>query len=150
MSATSSDASGVPAPARPVAPDQPLRPDRSLPELLAELTGDMTRLFRDEVELAKEELKQEGQKAGKAGAAFGGAAVVGLLAGVSLVMFLGFALDSFLPTWLAFLIVTILLGAIAAVLGLQGKKKVQEVNPAPEQTIETLKEDAQWLSERRS
>jgi len=131
-------------------PDEPLRPDRSLPELLSELTGDMTRLFLNEVELAKEELKAEGQKAGKAGAAFGGAAVVGLLAGVSLVMFLGFALDSFLPTWLAFLIVTIVLGGAAAFLGMQGKTKMQAVQPAPEQTIETLKEDAQWLSERRS
>lgn len=130
--------------------DEPLRAERTLPELLSELTGDMTRLFRDEVELAKEELKQEGRKAGQAGAAFGGAAVVGLLAGVALVLFLGFALDSFLPTWLAFLIVTIVLGAVAAVLGMQGRTKVQEIDPAPEQTIETLKEDAQWLSERRS
>jgi F0F1-type ATP synthase assembly protein I len=130
--------------------DEPLRAERSLPELLSELTGDMTRLFRDEVELAKEELKQEGRKAGKAGAAFGGAAVVGLLAGVALVMFLGFLLDTFLPTWAAFLIVTVVLGAVAAVLGVQGRNKVQEIDPAPEQTIETLKEDAQWLSERRS
>ncbi|HEU5148862.1 MAG TPA: phage holin family protein [Iamia sp.] len=131
-------------------PDEPLRAERSLPELLSELTGDMTRLFRDEVELAKEELKQEGRKAGRAGAAFGAAAVVGLLAGVALVMFLGFALDSFLPTWLAFLIVTIVLGAIAAALGVQGRNKAREIDPVPEQTIETLEEDAQWLSERRS
>lgn len=130
--------------------NEPLQADRSLPELLSQLTGDLTRLFQDEVELAKEELKAEGQKAGKAGAAFGGAAVVGLLAGFAFVLFLGFALDSFLPTWLAFLIVTILLGVVAAVLGLRGKAQMQEVNPAPEQTIETLKEDAQWLSERRS
>ncbi len=130
--------------------DEPLRAERSLPELLSELTGDMTRLFRDEVELAKEELKQEGRKAGKAGAAFGGAAVAGLLAGVALVMFLGFLLDTFLPTWAAFLIVTLVLGAVAAALGVQGRNKVQDIDPAPEQTIETLKEDAQWLSERRS
>jgi F0F1-type ATP synthase assembly protein I len=130
--------------------DQPLQADRSLPELLSQLSGDMTRLFRDEVELAKEELKQEGRKAGKAGAAFGGAAVVALLAGVGLVLTLGFALDSFLPTWLAFLIVTIVLGVIAAVLGIQGKNQAQAIEPAPEETIETLKEDAQWLSERRS
>jgi len=130
--------------------DEPLRAERSLPELLSQLTGDMTRLFRDEVELAKEELKQEGRKAGRAGAAFGGAAVIALLAGVGLVLTLGFGLDSFLPTWLAFLIVTIVLGAIAAVLGIQGKNQAQAIEPAPEETIETLKEDAQWLSERRS
>ncbi|HMJ75920.1 MAG TPA: phage holin family protein [Iamia sp.] len=130
--------------------DEPLRAERSLPELLSELTGDMARLFRDEVELAKEELMEEGRKVGKAGAAFGGAAVVALLAGVGLVLTLGFGLDSFLPTWLAFLIVTIVLGAIAAVLGIQGKNQAQAIEPAPEETIETLKEDAQWLSERRS
>ena len=128
----------------------PLRAERSLPELLSELTGDMTRLFRDEVELAKEELKVEGRKVGQAGAAFGGAAVVALLAGFGLVLTLGFGLDSFLPTWLAFLIVTIVLGVIAAVLGMQGKNRAQAIEPAPEATIETLKEDAQWLSERRS
>ncbi|HEV7721785.1 MAG TPA: phage holin family protein [Iamia sp.] len=110
----------------------------------------MTRLFRDEVELAKEQLKEEGRKVGKAGAAFGGAAVVALLAGFGLVLALGFGLDSFMPTWLAFLIVTIVLGVIAAGLGLQGRNQAQAIEPAPEETIETLKEDAQWLSERRS
>jgi F0F1-type ATP synthase assembly protein I len=100
--------------------------------------------------MAKEELKQEGRKAGRAGAAFGGAAVVALLAGFALVLTLGFGLDSFLPTWLAFLIVTIVLGAVAAVLGIRGKTEVQAIEPAPEETIETLEEDAQWLSERRS
>jgi F0F1-type ATP synthase assembly protein I len=140
------------APARPASDTEPLRPERSLPELLSELTGDMTQLFRDEVELAKEELKQEGRKAGKAGAAFGGAAVVGLLFGVALVMTLGYMLDALLPTdrWLGFLIVTLVLGAVAAVLGMRGKKQVDTIDPTPEQTIETLKEDAQWLSERRS
>jgi len=130
--------------------DEPLQADRSLGELLSAMTQDLSTLMRQEVELAREELKEEGRKAGKAGGAFAGAAVVGLLAGVALVMTLGFALDSFLPTWLAFLIVTVLLGAVAAVLAQRGRTEVKQLNPAPEQTIETLKEDAQWLSERRS
>lgn len=130
--------------------DEPLRADKSLAELLGELSGDLSHLFRQEVELAKEELKVEGRKAGRAGAAFGGAAVVALLAGIALILTLGYLLDEVLPTWLAFLIVTIVLGAVAAVLAQRGRTEVKALDPAPEQTIQTLKEDAQWLSERRS
>jgi F0F1-type ATP synthase assembly protein I len=129
---------------------EPLQADRSLSDLLAALTTDLSRLFRDEVELAKEEVKQEGRKATRAGAAFGAAAFVGLLAGVALVMTLGFGLDEAMPTWLAFLIVTVLLGAVAAVLAQRGRTEAKAIDPAPQQTIQTLKEDAQWLSERQS
>ncbi|HYI61696.1 MAG TPA: phage holin family protein [Acidimicrobiales bacterium] len=130
--------------------DEPLRPERSLPELLGELSQELSTLFRQEVDLAKEELKIEGRKAGRAGAAFGAAAVVALLAGIGLVLTLGFALDEVMPTWLAFLIVTAVLGAAAAVLAQRGRAEAKALDPAPEQTIQTLKEDAQWLSERRS
>jgi hypothetical protein len=50
-----------------------------------------------------------------------------------------------MDAWLAALIVTVLWGAIAGVLALQGKHKVEEATPPqPEQTIETLKEDVEW------
>lgn len=130
--------------------DEPLRADRSLSELLGQLSDDLSALFRQEVELAKEEIKVEGRKASRAGAAFGAAAAVALLTGVALVMTLGLVLDTFLPTWLAFLIVTVALGAVTAVLAQRGRTEVRTLEPTPEQTIETLKEDAQWLSERRS
>lgn len=133
-------------------PLEPAQPDRSLPELLGMMTTDLSTLMRKEVELAREELKEEASKAGKAGGAFAGAAVVGLLAGVALVMTLGLALGALINDvwWLGFLIVTIILGAVAAVLALRGRAEIKTLNPTPDQTIETLKEDAQWLSERRS
>jgi F0F1-type ATP synthase assembly protein I len=116
------------------------------------MTTDLSTLMRKEVELAREELKEEGRKAGKAGGAFAGAAVVGLLAGIALVMTLGLGLGALINDlwWLGFLIVTIILGVVAAVLAQRGRTEVKALNPAPEQTIETLKEDAQWLNERRS
>jgi hypothetical protein len=50
-----------------------------------------------------------------------------------------------MDTWLAALIVTVVWGIVAAVLALRGKREVQEASPpAPEQTIETIKEDAEW------
>ncbi len=130
--------------------DRPLRPERSLGELLGEMSQELSTLFRQEVELAREELREEGRKVGRAGSRFGGAAAAALYAGFALVLTLGFLLATFLPEWVAFLVVTLALGAIAAVLGLRGKKEAQAIDPAPEETIETLKEDAQWLSERRS
>lgn len=123
---------------------------RSLPELVGDMTQDLSTLLRKEVELAREEIKVEVRKAARAGGGFGAAAYAGVLAGVGLVMTLGFLLDEVLPTWVAFLIVTLLLAAGAAVAFLAGKKQLQTIDPVPEQTIETLKEDKQWLSEQRN
>ena len=123
---------------------------RSLAELVGDMTQDVSTLLRKEVELAREEIKVEVRKAARAGGGFGAAAYAGVLAGVGLVMTLGFLLDEVLPTWVAFLIVTLLLAAGAAVAFLAGKKQLQTIEPVPEQTIETLKEDKQWLSEQRN
>lgn len=124
--------------------------ERSLSELVGDMTQDVSTLLRKEVELAREEMKVEVSKAARAGGGFGAAAYAGILAGVGLVMTLGFLLDEVMPTWVAFLIVTVLLGAAATVAFLAAKKQLETVDPVPEQTIQTLKEDKQWLSEQRN
>jgi uncharacterized membrane protein YqjE len=129
---------------------EPAQPERSLGELFGDMTRDFSTLIRKEVELAKTELKEEAQTAGKAGGMLGAAGVVGLVAFIILSMTIAFALDTFLWRWLSFLIVTVVLAAVAAVLASIGKKKLAAVNPTPEKTVQTLKEDAQWLNEQRS
>jgi MFS family permease len=129
---------------------EPAKADKSIGELLGDVTTDLSTLMRQEIDLAKEEIKIQVNQAGKAGAGFGAAAVLGLLAGVAAVMTLGFALDTFMWRWLAFLVVTAVLGGIAAFLAVVSKQKLAQVNPVPEKTIETLKEDKQWLSELKS
>lgn len=129
---------------------EPAQPERSLGELFGEMTRDFSTLIRKEVELAKVELKEEASTASKAGAMLGGAAVVGLVAFIILSMTAAFALDTFLWRWVAFLIVTVVLAAVAGVLASIGKKRLAAVNPTPEMTVQTLKEDAQWLKEQRS
>jgi len=124
--------------------------DRSLGDLFSSMSQDLSALMRAELELAKEEMRVEVKKASKAGIGFGGAAGAGLYAGFALVITLGLILDVFVWAWLAFLIVTLVLGAIAAVLAMKGKKELDAINPKPEKTIQTLKEDAQWLSEQKS
>jgi len=128
--------------------DEGLR-DQSLGELFGKLSTELTTLIRQELELAKAELTQKGKEAGKGAGFIGGAAVVGLLAAGALTAAIIAALDLAMATWLAALIVTIVYGAIAAVLALRGKAKVQQATPpVPEQTVDTVKEDVAWAKTR--
>lgn len=134
---------GVPTPA-PEHPDHDLRED-SLPELLKRLSNETTTLVKQELDLAKAEVAEKGKQAGKGAGMFGGAGLLGLGAFAALTTFLIALLQTALNhTWLAALIVAIVYGAVAGVLALQGKNKIQEATPPVPQTVETLKEDAEW------
>ena len=118
-------------------------------ELVKELSEQTTTLVRKEIELAKAELSQKGKVAGEGAGMFGGAAVVGLLALGTLTTMILALLDKAMDLWVAALIVTVVYGAIAAVLALTGKDRVKKgMPPAPEQTVETVKEDVQWAKNR--
>jgi uncharacterized membrane protein YqjE len=123
---------------------------RSVGDLLSEVTGDLSKLMRQEVALAKVELKEEATKAGKASGILGGAGAVGYLVLVFLSLALMFALDELMPIGWAALITAVILGVVAAVLFVVGRNKLKQVNPKPEQTVETLKEDVQWAKNRSS
>ena len=118
--------------------------DRSLGELFSNLTHDLTDLMRSEMELAKVEMKEEAAKAGKAAGMLGGAALAGYLALTLLAFAAAWGLAEVVDAGWAFLIVGVVVGAIAAVLAMTGKKRLDTVDPMPEQTMETLKEDARW------
>jgi uncharacterized membrane protein YqjE len=114
-------------------------------ELLKELSDHTTTLVRKEIELAKAELGEKGKKAGQGAGMFGGAGLFGVFAFGALTTCIIAALDSAMELWLAALIVAVVYAAIAAVLALQGRNKVQEAGPpVPEQATESVKEDVQW------
>jgi hypothetical protein len=119
--------------------------DQSIGSLIAEVADDVSRLFRQEVELAKAELKVEAAKAGKAAGMLGGAGFAGFMVALFASLALMFALAAVMPIGWAALIVTVLWGIAAAVLYTTGRKRMKTVSPVPQQTVETLKEDAQWL-----
>jgi uncharacterized membrane protein YqjE len=123
---------------------------RSVGDLLGEVTGDLSKLMRQEVALAKVELKEEAAKAGRAGGLLGGAGAVGYLVLVFLSLALMFALDNAMGIGWAALLTAVLLGIVAAVLFVIGRNRFKQVNPKPEQTVETLKEDVQWAKNRNS
>jgi uncharacterized membrane protein YqjE len=119
-------------------------------DLLKRLSNETTQLVRQELELAKAELTEKGKKAGQGAGMFGAAGVTGLLSLGALTACLILALDHAVADWLAALIVTAVWAAVAGVLALRGRDKVQEAAPAvPEQTVETVKEDVQWAKTQR-
>lgn len=118
--------------------------ERSLGELVASATRDLSQLVHQEVELAKAEIKHEVKAAGAGAGLFGGAGFAGVLALVFLSISLAYGIS-----WLGiglgwgFLVVGLLYLVVAAVLGLTGKKKISQVGP-PEKTIATVKDDIAW------
>jgi uncharacterized membrane protein YqjE len=123
--------------------------ERPVGELLKELSNQTTTLVRQELELAKVEMAEKGKNAGLGAGMFGGAGLVGLLALGALTTCLIAALATGMDLWLAALIVAVVYAAIAGALALAGRRKTQEASPpAPEQAIESTKEDVQWAKTR--
>lgn len=118
-------------------------------ELVKQLSEQTTTLVRKEIELAKAELSEKGKVAGQGAGMFGAAAVIGLLAAAALTTMVLALLDKAMDLWVAALIVTVVYAAVAAVLATSGKERVKQgMPPAPEETVETVKEDVQWAKSR--
>jgi uncharacterized membrane protein YqjE len=126
------------------------RPDASLSDLISRLGDDITTLFRQEVELAKVELKREATAAGKAAGMLAAGAVLGFVALMLIAWAAAWGLAEVIPAGWAFLIVGLVFAAVAAGIAMAGKKKMQQVDPTPHATIETLQQDKQVLTDRSS
>jgi uncharacterized membrane protein YqjE len=123
--------------------------DRSTGQLVKDLSRDTSLLVRQEIALAKAEMAEKGEKAGVGLGMLAGAAVAALLMLGTLTAFLVLALDGAMPAWTAALVVTLLWGVVAGVLALLGRQALREMgSPMPEQTMESVKEDIEWLKQR--
>lgn len=123
---------------------------RSLGEVFNALSTDLTTLMRQEVELAKAELKEEAAKLGKGAGMLGGAGFAGYFVLLFLSLALMLLLDNWLPIEVAALITTGVWAVVAAVLALMGRKNLQAANPQLPQTQQTIKEDVQWAKAQKS
>lgn len=127
---------------------QQSKDDRSLGELFADLSRQTSQLIHQEVTLAKTEMTEKATNAGKN---------VGFMAAGGMIVYAGFLallttiiilIAKVLPWWLSALIVGVVVLAIGAVLVNMGLQALRHANPAPQETIETLKEDKRWMKER--
>lgn len=123
--------------------------DRSIADLLKQLSDQTATLVRQELDLAKAELTVKGKRAGVGAGMLGGAGMFGLYALGALTACVILLLSTAMTAWVAALIVTAIYGAIAGVLALTGKNKVQAgTPPVPEQTVGSVKEDVRSTKER--
>ena len=112
----------------------------SVGELISEVTKDLSVLMRQELELAKAEVKVEAKKAGQGAGMFGAAGLAGLMTVIFLSIALWWALSHLVGHSWSALIVAVLWGIIGAVAFTMGRKKFRQVNPKPERTVDTLQQ----------
>ena len=119
--------------------------ERPVAELLRELSEQTSTLVHQELELAKLELAQKGERAGIGAGMFGGAGLVGLYAVGALTGAVVLLLATTMAGWLAALVVAAAYGLLAGGLALAGRSKIQQATPpVPEQATESVKEDVRW------
>jgi len=123
-------------------PEPPKSEEASLGTLVKQLSEQSTRLIRDEFRLAQTEMADKAKQAGKGAGLAAAAGVVALFGVGALIATVILLLALILPAWLAGLIVTLVLFAVAGVLALLGKKQIDQVGPVtPERTVANVKTD---------
>ena len=124
--------------------------ERPLGELFSDLVNETTTLVRNEVALAKVEMTQKVTKVGRnigslvIGGAIGYAALLALCAAAILLLNLA------MPAWLAALIVGVVVAVVAAILISKALTALRNMELKPQETVESLKEDAQWIKDQIS
>jgi hypothetical protein len=116
----------------------------SLGDLLGEVTRDVSTLMRQEIELAKAELRQSAVRAGKGAGMLGGAGYAGLMALLFLSIAAWWGLGYLIGNGLSAVIIAVIYAVVALILFLSGRKAIKSVNGAP-QTVETIKEFPETL-----
>ncbi|MEV6276128.1 phage holin family protein [Nocardia sp. NPDC051832] len=121
---------------------------RSVAELVNDATDQMSRLIRDEIQLAKLELQSKGKRVGRGAGLAGAGAVLALYGGAALIAALIFALAIPLNGWAAALIVGVALLTAGAVLAMLGKNDVrQAVPPVPEEAVAGVRRDIESIKD---
>lgn len=117
--------------------NQGVAPERTLGQMVADATADVSGLVRSEIELAKTEIKNDVMHGGKGAGMFIGAGVLALYAfGLLLLAAAWGIVAAGLPVWAGLLIVAGVLLLICAILGLVGKKQIDKVQGKPVKTID--------------
>ena len=116
----------------------------SIGELVKEIAGDLSTLVRQELELAKVEVKEEARKAGQSAGMLGAAGFAGYMVLVLLTLSGVFGLGAVIGLGWAALLAAAVWAAAGFFLLNAGRERLRRVRTRPERTVETLKEDARW------
>ena len=116
--------------------------DQSVGDLVKQLSEQTATLVRQEMKLAQTELQEKGKKAGIGAGMFGAGGVVAFFGAATLIAAAVLALATAVDSWLAAVIVGVVLLLVAGVAALLGKKQIEQATPpAPEQAVQSTKRD---------
>jgi|GraSoiStandDraft_26_1057304.scaffolds.fasta_scaffold188545_2 Flp pilus assembly protein TadB len=118
---------------------------RSVADVLQDIVANVQTIIRSEVRLAKAEVTEEVIKAGRAAGMMAGGLVAAWFTAWFLLLAILFALATIMPMWGAALLLFVIMGILTAILLSAGKKRLKAVHPTPEKTIETMKENVEWV-----
>lgn len=124
----------------------------SIGGLIRGILMDIRQLLREEIALARVELREQAGRARMAATSLAVAGVAMAFGGTFLLVALAVGLADLLdwPVWAGFLIVALLLGVCGAVMFTSGRNQLRAVHAVPEQTVSTLKENKEWIAKRLS
>jgi hypothetical protein len=126
--------------------------NESIGGLLRGVLLDLRQLMREEIALARVEIREQATRARLAAVSLGAAAVALLLGAIFLLVAIANGIADLLdwPVWAGYFIVALLLSIGGAVALASGRSRLKSVQPMPEQTVETLKENSEWIAKRLS
>jgi uncharacterized membrane protein len=128
---------------------QTWKTEATLGELFRDLATESRQLVRQEVELAKAELKQSARNMSRGAAFVSAGSVLAHVAVLALTAAAIALLATFMALWLAALVVAVIVGAAASLIVGRGLTIIKQTEVAPQETIETVREDVVWLTKRR-
>lgn len=118
---------------------------RSVSEVLQDILQNLQDMVRSEVRLAKVELREELQRAASSAVWLAAGAIGAVSAWIFLLWTLVYALATRMPIWVATLIVAVTMAAAAAVLIVGGIRRAKRIQPIPERTLASVKENLEWM-----
>lgn len=121
---------------------------RSLGELFSELANETTMLVRQEIQLARTEMTQKATRAGKDVGMIGAGGALAYAGLLALIAALIIGLGELIPLWLSALIVGLVVVGVGYLLIQRGLTALKQIDPVPQQTIQTLQEDKEWVKEQ--
>ena len=122
--------------------------DRTFADVLQDIVDNVQTIIRSEIRLVKTELKEETAKAARATGIIAAGAILGLYAVGFLLLTLARALETVTAPRLASLIVAVLVGLASFIAISAGRTRMKHVHPTPDKTIQTVKENVEWVKDQ--
>ncbi|MGI5836034.1 MAG: phage holin family protein [Chloroflexota bacterium] len=129
-------------------PVRRVREEASFQEVVQELISDIGDLVRSELQLIRQDIRSDMSALIGATTLLAAGGIAALLGVTFLLVSIAFALGTIMPLGWAFFVVGLVVLIAGGIAALTGWNRFKSINPAPEQTIETLREDAEWLQNR--